>query len=113
MCISTVCPRGYVFENFNCVPANCQAYNRTTLRCQECLSGFVFENNSCIADNCLRYSGLFVCEGCRPGYNLTLVNGRYLCVLAVDPVCRSGTYLREGQCVPIPINNCSISDQSG
>jgi hypothetical protein len=38
-CISTQCNPGFVFQNFNCVPANCLNYSNSV--CVECLPGFV------------------------------------------------------------------------
>ena len=111
ICISTRCNPGFVFVNFNCVPANC--YNYTSNYCQECLPGFVRERNSCIADSCNAYNDQYVCLQCRTGYNLTLVNGQYLCILIVNPVCPRGYYLFGSSCISITIVNCTVVDPTG
>ncbi len=66
-----------------------------------------------MADSCITFNNQYICTNCRTGYNLTLVNGQYLCVLAVQPVCPRGYFLSSGSCVAIPISNCSIVDSTG
>lgn len=66
-----------------------------------------------MADSCIKFNNQYVCEQCRGGYNLTVVNGQYLCVLISMPVCPRGYYLSAGACISIPIPNCSIVDVGG
>ena len=41
LCTSTQCPSGFVFQNFACVPANCQTYRKADGGCSVCLPGYV------------------------------------------------------------------------
>jgi hypothetical protein len=66
-----------------------------------------------VADSCLSFNNQYVCLQCRSGYNLTLVNGQYLCILITQPVCPRGYYLSAGSCIAISILNCSIVDSTG
>jgi hypothetical protein len=77
------------------------------------LPGFVQERGSCLADSCLVYNNQYLCQQCRQGYNLTLVNGQYLCIIINIPVCPQGYYLSSNSCISIPITNCSTVDASG
>ncbi len=87
--------------------------NYTNGNCNQCLPGFVPELSGCIADSCLSFNKQYVCLQCRTGFNLTLVNGQYLCVLQTLPSCPRGYYLNGGSCVSINIANCSIVDGTG
>lgn len=61
----------------------------------------------------MAFNNQFVCQQCRNGYNLTVINGQYLCVLINMPVCPRGYYLSSGSCISISLPNCSIVDSSG
>jgi len=66
-----------------------------------------------VADSCLKFNNQYLCQQCRPGYNIALVNGQYICNLNFTLTCPNGYYFINGTCTSIIISNCSISDSTG
>lgn len=112
--ICATCLNGFALNsNGYCVPSNCQSYNLGQSICNGCLPGYVQEQNSCVLQDCFQFNNQYICQKCRPGFNLIIVNQTLICQKIYSTNCSYGYYFNStyNQCMTIPIPNCRYMNE--